>query len=79
MKDATGELVTGSALTIAAFSTVLGDWGGNFVSIGIVLFAFATIIGWEYQGEKAFEYLVKKKKYCKIGRASCRERVYVLV
>ena len=62
MKDATGELVTGSALTIAAFSTVLGDWGGNFVSIGIVLFAFATIIGWEYQGEKAFEYLVKKKK-----------------
>lgn len=62
--DASGELVTGSALTILAFSTVLGKIGGIFVSIGIALFAFSTIIGWEYHGEKAFEYLVKKPKYC---------------
>lgn len=62
--DVNGELVTGSALTIAAFSTTFGKWGGYLVSIGIVLFAFATIIGWEYQGEKAFEFLVKKTKYC---------------
>ena len=27
------------------------------LTISIVLFAFATIIAWEYQGEKAFEYL----------------------
>ena len=26
-------------------------------TISIALFAFATIIAWEYQGEKAFEYL----------------------
>lgn len=64
MRDSSGELVTGCALTIAAFSTVLGKWGGIFVSIGIVFFALATIIGWEYQGEKAFEYIVKKEKYC---------------
>ena len=56
--DASGELVTGSALTIAAFATTFGEWGGYLVCIGIVLFAFATIIGWEYQGEKAFEFLV---------------------
>lgn len=66
--DASGELVTGSALTILAFSTVLGKIGGIFVSIGIALFAFSTIIGWEYHGEKAFEYLVKKPKYCIIYR-----------
>lgn len=65
---ATGELVTGSALTIAAFSTVLGNWGGYLVCIGIALFAFSTIIGWEYHGEKAFEYLVKRPKYCVIYR-----------
>lgn len=66
--DAAGEVVTGSALTILAFSTVLGRAGGILVSIGIALFAFSTIIGWEYHGEKAFEYLVKKPKYCIIYR-----------
>ncbi|MGN0144777.1 MAG: alanine/glycine:cation symporter family protein [Clostridium sp.] len=66
--DASGELVTGSALTILAFSTVLGKGGAILVSIGIALFAFSTIIGWEYHGEKAFEYLVKKPKYCIIYR-----------
>ncbi len=66
--DASGELVTGSTLTILAFSTVLGKAGGILVSIGIALFAFSTIIGWEYHGEKAFEYLVKKPKYCIIYR-----------
>lgn len=68
MKDASGELLTGTALTIAAFSTAFGSMGGKIVSIGIVLFAFATIIGWAYQGEKAFEYLVKKPKYCILYR-----------
>lgn len=66
--DGAGEPITGSALTIAAFSTTFGKWGGYLVSIGIVLFAFATIIGWEYQGEKAFEFLVKKSDYCIIYR-----------
>lgn len=66
--DQNGIPVTGAALTIAAFSTTFGRWGGTLVSIGIVLFAFATIIGWEYQGEKAFEFLVKKPDYCIIYR-----------
>ncbi len=50
--------VIGTALTIQAFETVLGSSGGVFVSVGITLFAFATILGWEYNGEKAFEYLM---------------------
>lgn len=61
--DENGALLTGAALTIAAFSTVFGELGGGFVSIGISLFAFATIIAWEYQGERAFEYLVRKPRY----------------
>lgn len=64
LRDANGCLLNGTALTIAAFSTVFGRMGGCFVSVGIALFAFATIIAWEYQGECAFEFLVKKKKYC---------------
>ena len=61
---ATGELLTGSALTIAAFETVLGTFGGWIVTIGIVLFAFSTILGWEYHGERALEYIVKKPSIC---------------
>lgn len=62
--DATGELLTGTTLTIEAFRTTFGSFGATFVSICVALFAFATIVGWAYQGEKAFEFLVKKPKYC---------------
>ena len=68
MTDSSGELLTGTALTIAAFETTFGELGGVLVTIGIVLFALATVIGWAYQGEKAFEFLVKKPEYCMIYR-----------
>lgn len=68
MTDEAGELLTGTALTIAAFATTFGEIGGIFVTVGIVLFGLATIIGWAYQGEKAFEFLVKKPEYCMIYR-----------
>ena len=57
MTDASGQMVDGAALTILAFRTVLGDWGAVFIAVSIGLFAFSTILGWAYQGEKAFEYL----------------------
>ncbi|MFG6393383.1 MAG: sodium:alanine symporter family protein [Lachnospiraceae bacterium] len=57
------ELTEGSALTIKAFETVLGNVGGWLVCIGITLFAFSTILGWEYHGEKAFEYIFGTHKY----------------
>ncbi len=56
-------LLTGSDVTIAAFETVLGKAGGWLIAIGITLFAFSTILGWEYHGEKAFEYLFGTHKY----------------
>ena len=65
---ATGEMYIGSALTIATFSTVLGKVGGYLVTIGIALFAFSTILGWEYHGEKAFEYLMGTHKFNMIYR-----------
>lgn len=59
---ATGEYYTGVALTIAAFETVLGPMARYIICISVVLFAFSTILGWEYQGEKAFEFLLKNPK-----------------
>jgi AGCS family alanine or glycine:cation symporter len=50
---------TGAELTLLAFQTGLpGDWGKWIVSVGVVTFAFSTILGWCYYGEKCFEYLV---------------------
>lgn len=52
------EILEGAALTIAAFETVLGKPGSSLITISIALFAFSTILGWEYHGEKAFEYIM---------------------
>jgi AGCS family alanine or glycine:cation symporter len=55
---ATGHALTGAPLTARAFSTGLpGSWGGGIVAVGLALFAFSTILGWSYYGEKAMEYL----------------------
>ncbi len=55
----TGRGFTGSPLTVEAFSTGLpGSWGGAIVSVGLALFAFSTILGWSYYGERAIEYLM---------------------
>jgi AGCS family alanine or glycine:cation symporter len=59
--DASGGQVNGVALTALAFKTVLGPLGGLLVSLGIVLFAFSTILGWEFCGETAFAFLFGRR------------------
>ncbi len=56
MTDAAGEIYTGANLTIRAFESAIGPVGALIVTIGIMLFAFSTILGWEYYGEKSLEY-----------------------
>lgn len=51
-----GELLNGAALAIAAFSSHIS--GGEYVvTIGLILFAYTTVLAWSYYGEKCFEYL----------------------
>lgn len=45
---------TGAALAIAAFETCFGAFGGRFIAISIALFAFASMIGWAYYGERGY-------------------------
>lgn len=71
------EITKGSALTIKAFKTVLGTPGGWLVCIGIALFAFSTILGWEYHGEKAFEYLFGTHRFNMVYRIVFSLIVYV--
>ncbi len=61
-------VIEGSALTIRAFETVLGGVGGSLITISIALFAFSTILGWEYHGEKALEYLLGTHRFNMIYR-----------
>ena len=60
----------GVAMTTAAFETAFPIAGiGKFiVNIGIIFFAFTTIIGWNYYGEKCLQYLagIKSIKLYKI-------------
>lgn len=71
------DLVKGAPLTILAFESVLGRLGAWLICIGIALFAFSTILGWEYHGEKAFEYLFKGPKFNMIYRIVFSLIVYV--
>lgn len=52
---------SGVALSSAAFSSVFGDYGEFFVAVSIVLFAFSTMVGWSYYGERSLEYLTNGK------------------
>jgi len=48
-----------TAMTRSAFDIGLpGNSGGFIVSFGIIFFAYSTIIGWAYYGEKCMEYLM---------------------
>ena len=52
----------GANLTTAAFNNGLAGIGGIIVTVGLVLFAFTTILGWCYYGEKSAEYLLNTSK-----------------
>ena len=66
---ATGEVVLqGASLTIAAFRSTLGPVGAWLVAVALALFAFSTILGWEYHGEKALEYLTRSTKATMVYR-----------
>ncbi len=50
----------GAELTSFAFQSGMPG-GGFIVTIGLILFAFSTILGWSYYGEKSIEYLLGAK------------------
>ena len=53
---------TGAALTATAYGVGLNHGVGNLiVTVGIAFFAFSTIIGWAYYGEKCMEYLAGER------------------
>ena len=53
----------GSAMTTMAFQNgfPIGHIGSYVVNIGLLFFAFTTIIGWNFYGEKCIQYLLGEK------------------
>ena len=53
----------GAALTSAVFTAALGPLGGRVVSLSILLFAFSTVLGWGYYGERAIAWLTGERRW----------------
>ena len=51
----------GAALSTLAFESSLPGVGSYVVVLGLVVFAFTTILGWSYYGERCAEYLLGTK------------------
>ena len=51
----------GAAMTSAAFAAAYGNIGSMLLTVALVLFAFTTILGWNYYGERACIYLFGTK------------------
>jgi AGCS family alanine or glycine:cation symporter len=48
----------GATMTSAAFSQGLpGEWGSMLVTISVAFFAFSTLLGWAYYGERSMDFL----------------------
>ena len=52
---------TGAALTTITFNHMLPGFGGWVVTIGLIFFAYSTILGWCYYGEKCASYVFGDK------------------
>ena len=52
---------TGAALTTHTFNKLLPGPGGWIVTFGLIFFAYSTILGWCYYGEKCATYLFGDK------------------
>jgi AGCS family alanine or glycine:cation symporter len=59
---------TTTSIVTAAFSKGLGSFAETFISVSIVAFAFATILGWSFYGEKCIRYLSPKKSALTVYR-----------
>ncbi|MEL7045709.1 MAG: alanine/glycine:cation symporter family protein [Pseudomonadota bacterium] len=57
-----GPDVSGVALTQNALAAHLGAWGGSFVSVALVLFAFSSIMYNYYLGENSLNYFSEENQ-----------------
>src|SRR5690242_19996895 len=69
--------MSGATLTAAAVATGLPLVGSSIVSLGLAVFAFTTLIGWSFYGEKCTEFLFGVKSVF-FFRVTATTEIYTL-
>ncbi|MDE6107678.1 MAG: alanine:cation symporter family protein, partial [Oscillospiraceae bacterium] len=54
--------MTGAPLAALAFSTLFGAWGKHIVALCLLLFAFTSLLGWSYYGERGLAHLTGENR-----------------
>jgi AGCS family alanine or glycine:cation symporter len=58
----------GAPMTQLAFNDGLpGDWGDDLVALSVAFFAFSTLLGWCYYGERNVERLLGRRAFGRVG------------
>jgi len=52
---------TGAGLSATAFESGVPLFGAEIVAVSLAFFAYSTLLGWSYYGEKAIEYIFNEK------------------
>jgi AGCS family alanine or glycine:cation symporter len=52
---------TGASLSAKAFASGVPMFGAEIVAVSLAFFAYSTLLGWSYYGEKAIEYIFKER------------------
>ena len=69
-EGAVSSSMLGAPLSAAAFSTVFGPLGSWIVSICLLLFAFTSLLGWSYYGERGLETLTGGRRFLGLYRGA---------
>ncbi len=48
-------------MAIKAYSAILGGWSEYYMTVSVLLFAFATIVCWAHYGKESIIYITKRK------------------
>lgn len=60
---------TGLAMAAEGFRMALGKYSAVFVAVSAIIFAFCTLLGWYFYGEKCLTFITKNKRALFIFRA----------
>lgn len=60
---------SGLAMAAEGFRKGLGEWSAVFVAVSAMVFAFCTLLGWYFYGEKCLTYITGSKAVLFVFRA----------
>lgn len=56
------DAMLGAPLSAASYGASLGRWGGLLVAVSLLLFAFTSLVGWSYYGQRSLAFLLGNER-----------------